>query len=198
MTNKIFILIILLFLQTNLSANDKCIVPDILLRTIKITENENSYPYYIRTNQDSTLEKFVKIASDFGYRKTKEKKVIDCLNTNNCIEITKKLIENNITNLDLGLAQINYNNFKYPLSSYFDKDKSYENVCKIIQEKIKINKGKWSWETLASYHSLTPKYNEIYKKKLITNYIKLIKQQNYNSIVKIVSIQEPEDILIMN
>ncbi len=102
--------------------------------------------------------------------------VINCINLENCTNISNALIKNNITNLDLGLFQINYNNFKYPLYTYFDKQKSYLNACEIVEEKIKMNKGKWNWEVLASYHSMTPKYNNIYKKKLINNYRKLLTQ----------------------
>lgn len=167
-----------------INANERCIVPDILLKTIKITENEASYPFLIRTNQSSTLEKFKKISKTLGGRNTKDTMVIDCINLQNCVNISTDLIRNNITNLDLGLFQINYDSFKYPLFSYFDKNASYKNACKVIQEKIKINKDKWSWEVLASYHSMTPEYNKIYKKKLIKNYIKLSKKENSNNFIK--------------
>lgn len=160
--------------------NERCIVPDILLKTIKITENETSYPYFIRTNETSTLKKFKNILNGFEYKKTDDNMLIDCINIQNCINISKSLIKNKITNLDLGLFQINYNSFKYPLDNYFDKNISYKNACSIIKEKIKLNKGKWNWVVLASYHSMTPKYNKIYKKKLINNYIKLSKQQGDN------------------
>ena len=134
------------------------------------------YPFLIRTNETSTLKEFKNIANSFGYQKTKDSMVINCINLENCTNISNALIKNNITNLDLGLFQINYNNFKYPLYTYFDKQKSYLNACEIVEEKIKMNKGKWNWEVLASYHSMTPKYNNIYKKKLINNYRKLLTQ----------------------
>ena len=171
---KIFFSILLL-LQIELFANN-CIVPNILLETIKITENERKYPFLIRTNETSTLKEFKNIANSFGYQKTKDSMVINCDNLENCTNISNALIKINITNLDLGLFQINYNNFKYPLYTYFDKQKSYLNACEIVEEKIKMNKGKWNWEVLASYHSMTPKYNNIYKKKLINNYRKLLTQ----------------------
>lgn len=154
--------IILLTSFNYLNAN--CLVPNILIETIKITENERKYPFLIRTNETSTLKDFKDIASSFEYKKTKDNMVIDCINLENCTNISNALIKNNITNIDLGLFQINYNSFKYPLYSYFDGQKSYLNACKIVKEKIKMNKGKWNWEVLASYHSMTPKYNNIYKK----------------------------------
>lgn len=165
----------IIFFALQMQLLGQCIVPFILLETIKLTENEASYPFLIRTNQTATLEKFKKISKMHGGKDTKDIMVIDCINLHNCVNISRELITSNITNLDLGLFQINYDSFKYPLSSYFDKNYSYKNACKVIQEKIKINKGKWSWEVLASYHSMTPELNMIYKEKLINNYKKLIK-----------------------
>ena len=188
--------IITTFLVAN--ENNKCIVPNILIETIKITENERKYPFLIRTNETSTLKDFKDIASSFEYKKTKDNMVIDCINLENCTNISNALIKNNITNLDLGLFQINYNSFKYPLYSYFDGQKSYLNACKIVKEKIKMNKGKWDWQVLASYHSMTPKYNKVYKEKLIKNYIKLTNNDNYSpSHYSAASKKEVEDVLVM-
>ena len=75
---KIFFSILLL-LQIELFANN-CIVPNILLETIKITENERKYPFLIRTNETSTLKEFKNIANSFGYQKTKDSMVINCIN----------------------------------------------------------------------------------------------------------------------
>lgn len=127
--------IILLTSFNYLNAN--CLVPNILIETIKITENERKYPFLIRTNETSTLKDFKDIASSFEYKKTKDNMVIDCINLENCTNISNALIKNNITNIDLGLFQINYNSFKYPLYSYFDGQKSYLNACKIVKEKLK-------------------------------------------------------------
>ena len=188
--------IITTFLVAN--ENNKCIVPNILIETIKITENERKYPFLIRTNETSTLKDFKDIASSFEYKKTKDNMVIDCINLENCTNISNALIKNNITNIDLGLFQINYNSFKYPLYSYFDGQKSYLNACKIVKEKIKMNKGKWDWQVLASYHSMTPKYNKVYKEKLIKNYIKLANNDNYSpSHYSAASKKEVEDVLVM-
>ena len=196
MKTLLSLFIITTFLVAN--ENNKCIVPNILLKTIKITENELSYPYYIRTNSSNTMKKFNKIIENFEHKKTKDTMLIDCLNSTNCINIANRLIENKITNLDLGLFQINYNSFKYPMSSYFDKNLSYKNACKILEEKIKMNKGKWDWQVLASYHSMTPKYNKVYKEKLIKNYIKLTNNDNYSpSHYSAASKKEVEDVLVM-
>jgi len=135
------ILAILLILQYAYS-KEVCIIPDILLRTIKLTENEKSYPYYIRTNEKTTFKKFKKAISKYNYKKTKDTILIDCMNFENCVNITNSLINSKITNLDLGLFQINYNSHKYPIASYFNEERSYINACGIIEEKIKLNKGK--------------------------------------------------------
>ena len=60
--------IILLTSFNYLNAN--CLVPNILIETIKITENERKYPFLIRTNETSTLKDFKDIASSFEYKKT--------------------------------------------------------------------------------------------------------------------------------
>jgi hypothetical protein len=61
-----------------------------------------------------------------------------------------------------------------------------------------MNKGKWDWQVLASYHSMTPKYNKVYKEKLIKNYIKLTNNDNYSpSHYSAASKKEVEDVLVM-
>jgi hypothetical protein len=151
----------------------QCIVPGILLETIKITENETLYPFYIRTNDNEKLNKFNEIIKYFNHKKTEDTMVVDCINSDNCTKLATALIKENIINLDLGLFQINYKSFKYQIHSYFDEELANLTACKVIEEKIRITKN-WSWETLATYHSLTPKLNKIYKEKLIKNYIKLL------------------------
>lgn len=164
-------LLVILIFQFQLIA--QCIVPNILLETIKLTENETSHPYLIRTNDTTTLSKFYTIAKKFKFNTTKDSMLIDCINHQNCIEITNDLIKNQITNLDLGLFQINYESYPYNLHTYFDKRLSYLGACEAVKEKIRISKNKWNWEVLASYHSKTPHLNKRYKEKLINNYIKL-------------------------
>lgn len=165
--------IIFIILQIQLLG--QCIVPNILLETIKLTENETSYAYWIRTNDTTTLNKFYTIAEKFRFNATKDSRLIDCIDNENCIKITNVLIKNDITNLDLGLFQINYKKYPYKLNTYFDEQLSSLGACEVLKEKIRIAKNSWSWEVLASYHSLTPRLNKIYKEKLINNYIKLTK-----------------------
>jgi hypothetical protein len=165
--------IIFIILQLELFA--QCIVPNILLETVKLTENETSYTYLIRTNDTTTLNKFYTIAEKFKFNMTKDAMVIDCMNNENCIEITNALVKSNITNLDLGLFQINFKSFPYSINIFFDEKLSYLGACNVIHEKIRIAKNSWSWEVLASYHSRNPDLNKKYKEKLISNYNKLVK-----------------------
>lgn len=147
-----------------------CTVPNVLIKTVQLTENETTYPYLIRVN--SQFEKFKNIVERFTYKNTDDKNVINCINQDNCIAITNTLIENNVTNIDLGLHQINYYYYPKHTYRYFDRIESFKSACEVIEDKIKYKKS-WDWETLASYHSMTPHLNEIYKQKLIKNYIKL-------------------------
>lgn len=149
-----------------------CPVPHILIEAVKLTENDKSYPYYIRTNDLNSLNKFHSIAKAFYYKKTKDSKVIDCLDTSNCSNIASALISTGIKNLDLGTFQINYLSYPRNLESYFMEKSAYINACYVVQEKIK-NAKKWDWSVLASYHSITPELNRKYKQKLIENYFRL-------------------------
>lgn len=167
----ILLLISSLFSQDeNIYKND-CPVPDVLIKTIKLTENKTGHPYLIRTNDTKNLKKFKSIIKKYShdYPDKNDNLVIDCKDENNCVKISLDLINSGITNLDLGIFQINYDSFPYNLYTYFDESLGYKNACKVVMSKIKITK-KWDWETLAAYHSLTPHLNTKYKNKLIENY----------------------------
>lgn len=166
--------------QADINSKRKgCPIPDILIETVMITENETMYPYFIRTNSKKTLDTFWKIVDTFPYKKTKENMVIDCLNKENCESITQSLVNNNINDIDLGLHQINYQSFPDKrLEMYFNPNLAYYKACAVVIEKIKIKK-KWDWEVFAGYHSFTEKLNLEYKKKLIKNFIKIAKKRGY-------------------
>ncbi len=150
-----------------------CSVPHVLVEAVKLTENEELYPYYIRTNESDTLTRFTQIVNSYNHRKTKSPKLIDCLKRENCTKISNELIKNGITNLDLGLFQINYGFYPKSVNTYFEELAAYKTACKVIEQKIKLAK-KWDWNVLANYHSATPSLNKIYKKKLINNYLRLL------------------------
>lgn len=156
-----------------------CVIPDIALETILITENEKKYPFYIRTNSDSILNLFDAIVNKFPHRKTKDKMLIDCLSKENCTAIAGILIENKISNLDLGLFQVNYQSYPDKFEKYFDVDSSYQKACSVIVDKINIKK-KWDWDVFAGYHSFTKEFNDIYKKKLKENFKSLLVAKNFS------------------
>ena len=155
-----------------------CPVPDILMQTIKLTENHKKNPYLIRTNDTDNLKRFEKIVKKYShsYPDKNDKLVIDCHNEDNCVKISIDLISSGISNIDLGLFQINYDSFPFNMYTYFNEQFGYRNACKVVLSKIKITKD-WDWRTLAAYHSLTPKHNENYQNKLMTNYQYLLKKE---------------------
>ena len=151
---------------------------DMLMQTIKLTENHKKNPYLIRTNDTDNLKRFEKIVRKYphSYPDKNDKLVIDCHNEDNCVKISIDLISSGISNIDLGLFQINYDSFPFNMYTYFNEQFGYRNACKVVLSKIKITKD-WDWRTLAAYHSLTPKHNENYQNKLMTNYQYLLKKE---------------------
>ena len=96
------ILSLVVLLQIVVFAESKgCVVSDILLKTIKITENETSYPYFIRTNESSTIKKFYSIVGKYEHKKTKDNMLIDCINAENCKNISNDLITSSQKSLAL-------------------------------------------------------------------------------------------------
>lgn len=167
----ILLLATTLFSNNNVQYKNGCPIPDVLMQSIKLTENETQHPYFIRTNDKENYNKFKSIISKYEHNFTfkKDPYIVDCKNEVNCVKMSIELINSGITNLDLGLFQVNYNSYKYNLFTYFDDYLSYRNACSVVLSKMKMTKN-WSWETLAAYHSLTPSLNKIYKDKLISNY----------------------------
>jgi len=165
------ILLVFLFLNTFLNAttNDKCLIDDTIM--FAIAENERSkhrpigYPYLISFNNNENIEKLGKTLASYLI----DSRTIDCKSKTLCVKILNTLIENNITNLDLGAYQINYIFYKIPFEDYFDIRKSYLKACNIVYNH---NKKEASWENVAKYHSGTPKYNKNYKEKLLKNIAK--------------------------
>lgn len=162
-----------------------CPIPDILIQTIRLTENEKNYPYLIRTNDKKNLKTFENVIKKYphNYENKNDKLVIDCHNEDNCVSITIALIDSGISNLDLGLFQINYDSFPFNIYTYFNEEFGYRNACKVVLSKIKITKN-WDWRTLAAYYSLTPELNQFYQMKLIKNYNLLRQKNNINKLSK--------------
>lgn len=94
-----------------------------------------------------------------------DSRTIDCKNQDLCVSTTRFLVENNITNLDLGAFQINYKQHpQQNLDKYFDLNWSYAYACSYI-EKLTARFG-WSWKTLGMYHNMKDEFNKPYVEKI--------------------------------
>ena len=161
-----------------------CPIPDIIVEAITRKENAPKYPFYIRTNSTKTFDEFTKIVNKFPHQKTKDKMVIKCLKKENCKNIANLLISKGITNLDLGLHQINYNS--YPdknLDMFFNPNLSYYKACYVLLEKMKMKKT-WNWNVIAGYHSFSEELNKNYKKDLQEIFLEIAKERGYTIIPK--------------
>ena len=145
--------------------NSKCDVDSSILKIIAEAERhhkkEIGYQYLISFNnkKDAKLAK-----TQIGKNVFLDSRTIDCKNKQLCKKITNFLIEQKITNLDLGAFQINYKFHKMKIEDYFLFKKSYLKACAYISKLIR-NHG-YNWRTIAMYHSATPKYNYRYLKKI--------------------------------
>jgi len=143
-------------------------VPPALLFSIAKAESKNVfYPYIISINSKKDIKRLEKIGINL-----KEGRIIDCYNKKTCIKAVKLLIRAGITNIDLGVFQINYKYHKLPLGDYFDIKKSAEYASRFIY-KLAKKFNKWNWKILAMYHSATPYLNKEYIKKVNYYYSKI-------------------------
>lgn len=168
-------LITIIIAGINLYGKPTCKVQPIIMYSIAQLEGSNQfpvgYPYIISINNKKdvkTLEK-TKLKAYFINNRT-----INCKSQQFCVSVTKLLIHNHITNVDLGAFQLNYYYHPYKqLSIYFNLRKSYNTACAIIS---KDNAKKWAWDNVAKYHSWTTAIRNRYKQKLLAliyqNYIK--------------------------
>jgi len=143
-------------------------VPPVLLFSIAKAESKNVfYPYIISINSKKDIKRLEKIGINL-----KEGRIIDCYSKKTCIKSAKLLIRAGITNIDLGVFQINYKYHMLPLGDYFDIKKSAEYASKYIY-KLAKKFDKWNWKVLAMYHSATPRLNEEYIKRVNYYYSKI-------------------------
>lgn len=120
------------------------------------------YPHLISFNNQKDMKKLRK--ANLEYIKL-DNRSIDCLSLENCVNIYNFLKKEGVRNLDLGAFQINPIWHKYEDREYFSLKHSINIACNILMD-LGEQKG-WSWGTLASYHSSTPKFNKRYKQKLM-------------------------------
>lgn len=163
---KLFLSICLLSLSL-FANNYKCNLDSSILKTIAEIERHKDrdvgYQYLISLNN----RKDAKLArKQLGKTIFLDSRTIDCKNRQLCTKITNFLISEKITNLDLGVFQINYKFHKMRTEDYFSFKKSYLKACSYITKLIK--KYGYNWRTIAMYHSATPKYNYKYLKEIST------------------------------
>ena len=133
----------------------------------KAIERPIGYPYLISFNSSKNVAEAKKT-----FKKVfMNSRTIDCKNVQLCTKITKSLINNGMSNLDLGAFQINYHYHKIKIKDYFIIEKSYEKSCNIAEQFI--DSKNVTFEDIARYHSSTKKYNAIYAKRLKKNYNRL-------------------------
>jgi len=169
MRNKLFI--ILLFLNSLFA---ECNINKDVMLTILMNEglkNKIGYEYIISFNDSKDVDILKKTALKSLFINNR---VIDCKNKKLCSYILYQLTKADITNIDVGAYQINYRLHNLDkLGDYFDINKSYIFAYDYVKQNVK--KFGCNWSAVASYHSITPKYNQIYKMKLLENYLKLTK-----------------------
>jgi len=132
-------------------------------------KREVGYPYLISFNSKKEAKKAKQVLK----LNWLDSRSVDCLSLNKCKENLESLEKLGIKNLDLGAYQINKYWFDYKdYDEYFVLVKSYENACTKVYQNYKDTKV-WSWETIARYHSKTPKFNKKYASCLQKKYSSL-------------------------
>ncbi len=161
---------------------EKCNIPTNIMSSIFLTEREiyreAGYPFLIRLNSKKDKEKIQTLFENEHYKKITPSR-IDCYTYSNCTKLTNILIENEITNIDIGPYQINWYfhpDKKENIQQYFYIDTAHKKACNFVESLVK--KYGWSWHTIARYHSGTKDKNESYQNKLKYHYEKLLIAQN--------------------
>jgi len=159
----------LLLLSSLFAGEQKCLLKYSTMYIIAMNEKHKDkavgYPYLISLNNKKDVIKAKEKYKNYFL----DNRTIDCINKEKCFQITKNLIADKITNLDLGAFQINYKYHKIKIKDYFNLKKSYIASCKIASQYIK-NKQKITFRDIAKYHSHTKKYNRLYADSLRKNY----------------------------
>ena len=142
----------------------------LIAKTEKHPQRRLGYPYLISFNNTKDAERmYQKYQSLFIPNKGVDRS-IDCQNEQMCVDILHDLLSQNITNVDLGAYQINYGCHKLPHENYFRVAESYEYACAYAYSFVR-QYGE-TFRSLAMYHSQTPKYRNIYAKRMYDEYKK--------------------------
>lgn len=162
----------------NINTN-MCAIPDKIMLTILMAEGskkrELGYPYIIRINGKDNIQKADTLLKKESIKKL-SRSVYDCINKSTCKDIASKLIDNKITNMDLGPFQTNYYFHPSQIKNFFSLQTAFLLSCKFNHENI--NRFGYSWKTIARYHSGTPKLNRRYQNILIANYKTILEEEN--------------------
>ncbi|RDU73030.1 hypothetical protein CQA57_05755 [Helicobacter anseris] len=170
------LLIALLFCY--LATSKECIIEYDVLYTIASIESHPKrnigYPFIISFNNKSDFQRIKKekILQDLDIE-ILDNRSIDCKSVKTCFTALNLLVKQSIENLDLGAFQFNYKYVDFKdKTHYFSLKHSYYEACNILMKLAK--KYGWSMETLAKYHSYTPKVNEKYQKIIERRYNEIL------------------------
>lgn len=169
---RISILFCVIFLLNHYLEANTCSVHNDIMKSILMQERHTikniGYEYLISFNNSCEAKKYREVYENLFL----DPRTIDCKNLTTCVNILKNLLNNGVTNLDLGPFQLNYIHQKVPNEKYyFTFINSYYKACSYVESNIK--QFGYTWYAIAAYHSRTPELNEIYRKKLIAHYKKL-------------------------
>jgi len=167
-------LILILLFAVSLGLAEECKLSHasmvLIAKVEKHPARKLGYPYLISFNKEKDAIKAQKKYKQFFIPNKGVDRTIDCRNEEMCRTIFADLIRNKITNLDLGSFQINYIYHKMKDYEYFRVAESYEYACSYAQSFV--DKYGPTFKALAMYHSQTPKYRNIYAKRMYDEYKK--------------------------
>ncbi|MFA5454001.1 MAG: hypothetical protein WC272_01630 [Sulfurimonas sp.] len=145
-----------------------CKIDNNLMLSILLNERHFAkrpgYEYLISFNNTTEAKSFRGIYKELFL----DERTLDCRNLNNCVNLLNNLVKQGVTNIDLGAYQLNYKHQKLKHEEYFKIEPSYYKACNYVEQMV--HELGYSWRSIASYHSKTEKYNQIYRKNLISTY----------------------------
>lgn len=148
-----------------------CNIDYSIMRTIAKQEGSQyrnvGYPYIISFNK---IEQIEEVRDLFINSEQLDKRHFDCKNEGECVRILAEFDKKGIHNIDVGAFSLNfiYSKDHISYSDFFTLDQSYKRACSMLNNLIK--QYGYSWDTIAKYHSKTPKHKEKYLMHLIAKY----------------------------
>ncbi len=142
---------------------DNNLMLSILLNERHSTKNPG-YEYLISFNNPAEAKSLKAHYKDFFL----DERTLDCKRLDSCVNFLNYLVKVGITNVDLGAYQLNYKYQRLKHEEYFKIEPSYHKACDYVEQMV--NEVGYSWRGIAAYHSKTEKYNQIYRKNLISTY----------------------------